>query len=329
MKYNSFMRWCSITNGCLAIALCMLTSLAQAQSWPARSIRILVSIPPGGAPDILARILGDKLTQTLGQPVIAENRPGSNGNIAGEIVARAAPDGYTLLLCADSQIVINPHVYEKMPFDTMNDLTHIAALASNEFFLAANNDQPFKNFQEFIEHAKKSATPLNYGSGGNGSQHQLTMEMLKTRVGINLTHIPYKGATPAITAALAGEVQVLFSGSNAGPQIRAGKLRALATAGKKRIPSFADVPAITEFYPGFTNSIWLGLCGPRGMPAPVLQRLRGDINQALGSTDIKEKFSRSGALEPLILSPEEFSAMIRADLEKYGKVVKAAGVKLD
>jgi tripartite-type tricarboxylate transporter receptor subunit TctC len=304
-------------------------SSARAQSWPTRSIKILVSIPPGGAPDILARILGDKLTQSLGQPVVAENRPGSNGNIAGEIVARAPPDGYTLLLCADSQIVINPHVYAKMSFDTLNDLSHISTLASNEFFLAANNDQPFKNFQEFIDYAKKANPPLNYGSGGNGSQHQLTMEMLKTRAGINLSHVPYKGATPAIAAALSGEVPVLFSGSNAGPQVRAGKLRGLATAGKKRIPAFPEVPTIAEFYPGFTNSIWLGMCGPRGLPQPVLQRLRSDINTALNSADVREKFSRSGALEPLILTPEEFSAMIRADYEKYGKVVRDAGVKVD
>jgi len=141
--------------------------------------------------------------------------------------------------------------------------------------------------------------------------------------------VPYKGATPAIAAALSGEVPVLFSGSNAGPQVRAGKLRGLATAGKKRIPAFPEVPTIAEFYPGFTNSIWLGMCGPRGLPQPVLQRLRNDINTALNSADVREKFSRSGALEPLILTPEEFSAMIRADYEKYGKVVRDAGVKVD
>jgi tripartite-type tricarboxylate transporter receptor subunit TctC len=313
----------------LAAALLLFASLALAQTWPARSIRILVSIPPGGAPDILARILGDKLTQSLGQPVVAENRPGSNGNIAGEIVARAAPDGYTLLLCADSQIVINPHIYAKMSFDTMTDLIPVASLASNEFILAATVDQPFKTFPEFIEYAKKANPPLNYGSGGNGSQHQLTMEMLKTRAGINLIHIPYKGASPAIAAALAGEVPVLFSGANAGLQIRAGKLRALAYAGKKRVPAFPDVPIIAEYYPGFSNSVWLGLCGPRGLPPPVLQRLRAEINIALGSADVKEKLGRSGALEPLILSPEEFSALIRADYEKYGKVVRDVGVKLD
>ena len=313
----------------LGAVLLLLASLALAQAWPSRPIRILVSIPPGGAPDILARILSDKLTQSLGQPVVVENRPGSNGNIVGEMVARAAPDGYTLLLCADSQIVINPHIYSKMSFDTMNDLMPVASLASNEFVLAATMDQPFKTFQEFIEYAKKADPPLNYGSGGNGSQHQLTMEMLKIRAGINLTHIPYKGASPAIAAALAGEIPVLFSGSNAGIQIKAGKLRALAYAGKKRVPAFPDVPVIAEFYPGFSNSIWLGLCGPRGLPPPVLQRLRGDINTALGSADVKEKFSRSGALEPLILTPEEFSAVIRADYEKYAKVVKAVGVKLD
>jgi tripartite-type tricarboxylate transporter receptor subunit TctC len=244
-------------------------------------------------------------------------------------VARAAPDGYTLLVCADSQIVINPHVYAKMTFDPMSDLVLVASLASNEFFLAANPDQPFKTFPEFIEHAKKANPPLNYASGGNGSQHHLTMEMLKARAGIDLVHVPYKGAAPATAAAMAGEIPVLFAGSNAGPQIRAGRLRPLAIAGKKRLAAFPDVPVIAEFYPGFSNSIWLGLCGPRGLPEPVLQRLRTEINKTLALPDVKEKFNRSGALEPLITTPEELTALVRADYQKYGKIVKDVGARID
>ncbi len=302
---------------------------AVAQTYPNRPIRILVHIPPGGAPDVAARVVGEKLGEAMRQPVVIENHPGANGNIAGEIVAKAAPDGYTLLACVDSQVVINPHVYSKMAFDPMKDLVLVATLASNEFFLAANPDQPFKTFREFIDYAKKADPPLHYASGGNGSQHQLTMEMLKTRAGINLAHVPYKGSGPATVALLAGEVPVEFAGANAGPQIKAGKLRALAVAGRKRLAAFPDVPAIAEFYPGFSNSIWMGLCAPRGTPEPVLGRLRTEINKALLLPDVREKFARTGALEPLVSTPEEFAAMIRADYDKYGKVVRDIGVKID
>ena len=318
-----------------ALSLSLLSSVALlpagalAQAYPNKPIRILVHIPPGGAPDIAARVVGEKLGEAMGQPVVIDNRPGANGNIAGEIVAKSPPDGYTLLACVDSQVVINPHVYRTMSFDPMKDLVPVATLASNEFFLAANPEQPFKTFAEFIAYAKKSQPPLNYASGGNGSQQQLTMEMLKTRAGIPLAHIPYKGSGPATVALLAGEVPVEFAGSNAGPQIKAGKLRALAVAGKKRLAAFPDVPTVAEFYPGFSNSIWMGLCAPRGTPEAVLGRLRAEINKALALPDVKEKFARTGALEPLVTTPEEFSAMIHADFEKYGKVVKDVGVKID
>lgn len=327
MKRRIF-AWAAAT---IAALLCtaLFTTATLAQSYPSRPIKLLVPIPPGGAPDIVARVLGQALSEAMGQPVVVENRVGSNGNIASEVTAKAAPDGYTLLLCADSQIVINPHVYNKMPFDPMRDLAHVVSIASNEFFLAANPDAPFRTFQEFIEFAKKANPPLAYASGGNGSQHQLSMEMLKTRAGINLVHIPYKGAAPATTATMAGEVPIEFAGSTAGPQIRAGKLRALAVAGKKRLAGFPDVPTISEFYPGFANSIWLGLCAPKGTPEPVLARLRAEVNKALALPDVKEKFARSGALEPLITTAEEFAAMVKADYEKYGKVVKDVGAKID
>jgi tripartite-type tricarboxylate transporter receptor subunit TctC len=313
----------------LLSSLALLPAAAWAQAYPNKPIRILVHIPPGGAPDIAARVVGEKLGEAMGQPVVIDNRPGANGNIAGEIVAKSPPDGYTLLACVDSQVVINPHVYRIMSFDPMKDLVPVATLASNEFFLAANPEQPFKTFAEFIAYAKKAQPPLNYASGGNGSQQQLTMEMLKARAGIPLAHIPYKGSGPATVALLAGEVPVEFAGSNAGPQIKAGKLRALAVAGKKRLAAFPDVPTVAEFYPGFSNSIWMGLCAPRGTPEAVLGRLRAEINKALALPDVKEKFARTGALEPLITTPEEFSATIRADFEKYGKVVKDVGVKID
>lgn len=312
-----------------AALLALASTSVLAQAYPARPIRILVHVPPGSAPDITARVVGEKLAESMGQAVVIDNHPGAGGNIASDIVAKAAPDGYTLLLCVDSQLVINPHVYNKMPFDPLKDLIPVATLASNEVFLLANPDAPFKTFKEFIDHAKKANPPLNYASGGNGSQHQLTMEMLKARAGMKLVHIPYKGAGPATLATISGEVPIEFAGSSASPQVKAGKLRALAVAGKRRSPALPDVPTIAEFYPGFNNSIWLGLCAPKGTPQPVLGKLRAEINKALASNEVKEKFTRGGALEPMITTPEEFTAMIKADYEKYGKVVKDIGVKLD
>ncbi len=319
----------NVVSALSAIALAFSGTAVLAQAYPSKPIRILVHVPPGSAPDITARVVGDKLAESMGQAVVIDNHPGAGGNIASDIVAKAPPDGYTLALCVDSQLVINPHVYNKMPFDALKDLVPVATLASNEFFLLANPDAPFKTFKEFIDYAKKANPPLNYASGGNGSQHQLTMEMLKARAGIKMVHVPYKGAGPATLATIAGEIPIEFAGSSASPQVKAGKLRALATAGKKRSPAMPDVPTIAETYPGFNNSIWLGLCAPKGTPEPVLTKLRTEINKALASNEVKEKFAKGGALEPMITTPEEFTAMIRADYDKYGKVVKDIGVKLD
>ena len=310
-----------------ALMLAIVTALAQ--PYPARPIRILVPIPPGGAPDIAARVIGQKLSEALGQPVVVENRPGANGNIAAEATARATPDGYTLMLCADSQLVINPHLYAKMPFDPLKDLAPVATVVSNEFVLTVNPSLPVKNFPEFIDYARKANPPLNYASGGNGSQHHLTMEMLKARAGINLVHVPYKGGTPAATATVAGEVAAVFAGSSSAPQIKAGRLRAIAVASAVRSAAFPELPTIGEYYPGFSNSIWLALCAPVGMPEPILKRLRAEVNKLLAQPDLKEKFSNAGALEPFITTPAQFAALIRADYAKYGKVVKDVGATAD
>ena len=319
----------SICKSLVAMFAVMSSITVLAQNYPTKPIRILVHVPSGSAPDITARVVGEKLAESLGQAVVIDNRPGAGGNIAADIVAKSAPDGYTLALCVDSQLVINPHVFNKMAFDPLKDLVPVATLASNEFFLLANPEAPFKTFSEFIEYSKKVNPPLNYASGGNGSQHQLTMEMLKARAGIKMIHIPYKGAGPATLSMISGEVMVGFAGSSASPHVKAGKLRALAIAGKKRSSALPDVPTIAEFYPGFSNSIWLGLCAPKGIPEPVLGKLRIEINKVLTSTEVQEKFARGGALEPMITTPDEFSAMIKADYEKYGKVVKDIGIKLD
>ncbi len=312
----------------LFVFLCFVAASALAQ-YPARPIKIVVTIPPGGAPDITARLVGQKVSESIGQPVVVENRPGANGNTAADLVAKSPADGYTLLLAADSLIAINPHLYARMPIDTLKELTPVASLVANQFVLSVNPSLPVKSFQEFIEYAKKANPPLNYASGGNGSQHQLTMEMLKARAGINLVHVPYRGGAPATTATMAGEVAAMFAGTSTAPQIKAGRLRALAVSGTKRSSAFPELPTIAEFYPGFENSIWLGLFGPAGMPREVLEKLRMEIRKALELPEIREKLHAAGGLEPFVTTPEEFSSLIRRDHDRFGKLIKEVGIKAD
>jgi tripartite-type tricarboxylate transporter receptor subunit TctC len=304
-------------------------SAAALAQFPSRAVTIIVPIPPGGAPDIAARVLGQKLSDAFGQAVVIDNRAGANGNIAGELVAKAPPDGHTMGLLADSQIAINPHLYSRMPFDTLRDLAPIHTVAVNQFVLAVNAQLPVKNFQEFIELARKSNPPLAYASGGNGSQHHLTMEMLKQRAGIDLLHVPYKGGAPAATATVAGDTAAMWAGSSNAPQIKAGRLRALAVSGAKRSAQYPDLPTIGEFYPGFENSIWLGLFGPAGIPETTLNRLRTEIRRTLELPEVKEKLNAAGGLDPYVSTAEEFQALIRRDHAKYAKVVKDVGIKLD
>jgi tripartite-type tricarboxylate transporter receptor subunit TctC len=314
----------SFAGACLA-----LFSLAAIAQYPSRAIKLIVPIPAGGAPDIAARVIGQKLSEILGQAIVVENHAGSNGNIAGEMVAKAAPDGYTLLLGQDSLITINPHLYAAMPFDPLKDVVPVATLAANQFVLSINPSLPVKTFPEFIEYARRAKPPLAYASGGNGSQHHLSMEMLKQRAGIDLLHVPFKGGTPATAATVAGDTVAMFSGTSSFAQIKAGKLRAIAVTGTKRSPEFPDIPTIAEFYAGYELTIWLALFAPAGTPEPVLARLRAAVASALAAPDVKGKLNAAGGLEPFASTPEEFIALIRRDDEKYGKIVKAIGIKVD
>jgi tripartite-type tricarboxylate transporter receptor subunit TctC len=317
-----------IAAAALAGVLLAFAAVSSAQ-YPTRTVRIVVTIPPGGAPDLTARIVGEKLSAALGQPVVIENRPGANGNTAAEQVAKSAPDGYTLLLAADSLLAINPHVYSRMPIDPLRDLAPVASLVSNMFVLSVNPALPVATFQEFIEYARKANPPLTYASGGNGSQHQFMMEALKQRAGVNLVHVPYKGGAPATTATVAGEVAAMFAGTSTGAQIRAGRLRALAVTGAHRSDLFPELPTIGEFYPGYEMTIWLGLFAPAGTPEPVLGRLREEIGAALASPEVKERLARAGGLQPFVTTPTEFAALIRRDYDKYGKLVREIGVRAD
>jgi tripartite-type tricarboxylate transporter receptor subunit TctC len=258
-----------------------------------------------------------------------ENRPGSNGNMASEATARAAPDGHTLLLCADAQIVIGPHLYAKMPLDTLKDLVPVATLASTDMILSVSSALPVKNLQEFLDYARRAQPPLAYASIGNGSQHHLVMEMLKARAGIDLLHVPFKGGGPATVALLSGEVSVMFGGNSVAGHIKSGRMRALAVAGRQRSPSYPELPRLGELYPDMEVTPWLALFAPSGLPGAILLRLRSETANLLADADVREKIRNVGGLEPYITTPEEFAALLRAEYAKYGQIVKAAGAKID
>ena len=312
-----------------AVLVAAILSTAAGAQYPARPIRLLVPNPPGGASDTIARIVAPALSVALGQPLVVENRPGSNGNLSSELAAKAAPDGYTLLLGQDSQIVISPHLYPNLPVDTLKDLVPVATLITTQMVLAANASLPAKDLREFVELAKRAKPPLAYASIGNGSQHHLTMEMLKLRAGIELVHVPYKGGGPATTALLAGEVPVMFGGNSVTAHIKAGRLRGLAVAGKKRSAVFPDLPTLGEFYPGLEVTAWLGVFAPSGVPGPVLSRLHEEINRLLAAPELRDKILGVGGLEPFVSTREEFAALIRTEYAKYGEVVKTTGVRID
>ena len=301
----------------------------HAQAYPAKPIRLVVVIAPGGGPDVAARVMQPPLSERLGQTIVVENRPGANGNIAGEIVARSVPDGYTLLFGHDSGMAINPHIYSKMTFDPLKDLTPVATTVITQLILSVHPSLPVRNFTEFLAFARKTSPPLHYASAGNGSQHHLSTEMLKQRAGIKLVHVPYKSGSPAVAAAIVGDVPVVMAGSSSGPLIKAGKLRAIASTGSQRLKLFPDVPTIGEFFPGYQVNNWLGIWAPAGTPEPVILQLRAEINRVLALPEVGERIRSVGGAEPWITTREDFAAAILRDYEKYGKVVKEIGARLD
>ena len=310
------------------VALGASAALAQAP-YPNHTIKILVGIPPGGAPDVVARLVGHYLSESLGQPVVIENRTGANGNIASEAVATAPPDGYTLLLGADSAIVINPHIYSTLKIDPLKDLLPITSVATNQFVLAVNPKLPVKTLPELVDYAKKAKPPLAFASGGPGSQHSMAMAVLRQRAGFDLLEVTYRGGSPSMQATIAGETQVLFAGGESAGQFEAGTLRPLAMSGKARSKRYPDLPTIGEFYPGYAVDIWLGLFAPAGTPEPIVTKLREAVQTSLAKPEVAAKVNVSGSLEPLILKPAEFSDLIRKDNEKFGRLIKELKIKVN
>ena len=306
-----------------------LTSTAWAQAFPNRPIRLLVSYPPGGAADVVARAIGLPLAARLGQPVVVENRPGSNGNLAGELVAGANPDGHTLLLGPSALFGINPHLYAKMAIDPLKDLLPVASLVSNALLLAANPKLGPLGFRDFVEFARRAKSPLFFASIGNGSEHHLAMEMLKRTAGIDLTHVPYKGGGPAALGVMAGDVAVMFGGGSVASLVQSGELRGLAISGRRRAPALPDLPSISEFYPDYEVTLWQGLFAPVGTRPDVVARLRTEVNAVLAQSDVMDKLAAAGSGDAYITTQADFAARIRADYDKYGKVIADIGLKVE
>ena len=302
---------------------------AFAQTYPDRPLRLLVAFPPGGAADLVARLVGQSLSAGLGQPVVVENRPGSNGNFAGELTAHAAADGYTLLVGSSSFFSVNPHLYANMSIDPFKDLMPIATLVSNALLLTENPAAEPKTFPDFIAYARRAKPPLLYASIGNGSEHHLAMELLKQQAGIEMTHVPYRGGGPAAIGVMGGEVTAMFGGGSVATLVKSGKLRALAISGRKRSAEFPDLPSISEFYPNYEVTLWQGLFGPVGLPSPVVARLRAETNKVLAEPGIAQKLAAAGAGEPYVTTPEEMTARLHADYDRYGKVIQASGLRVE
>ena len=319
----------SIRTVIAAVILTAVSSAALAQPYPNRPIRLYVGYPPGGAADLIARLVGQALAVRLGQPVVIENKPGSGSNIAGDAAAKAPADGYTLLHGPDNLFIANPHLYRKMAFDPLKDLVPVASLAANQLVLAVHPSVPAQDLRELIALARRTNPPLFYASIGNGSQHHLAMELLKQHADIDLTHVPYRGGGPAGIALLAGEVTAMFGGGSIAPIIQSGKARGLAVTGTQRLAQLPDLPTIGEIYPGYEVLIWHGLFAPVGTPAAIIERLRTEVQAVLAQPEIRERLAASGSGEPYVSTPEEFAARIRGDHEKYGKLIRSIGIKVE
>ena len=297
-------------------------AFAQAAAWPAKPIRLIVNFPPGGAADQLARMIGQPLSEALGQPVVIENRAGANGNIGGENVARAQPDGYSLLMSSGGMVSVNPHIYAKMPFDPAKDLTPVAAAARVLVFLVVKPDYPASTAKAFLDDLKAKPGRRSFGSPGNGSSPHLAGEMMKSQAGVFAVHVPYRGAAPALTDLLAGQIDFLFDPGIAIPHVKSGKLKMLAVGSPKRSPLFPDVPTLDEVgLKGFDADTVFGFYAPAGTPADAVAKLNGEINRILATPALRERIGALGG-EPAPMSPTQFAAKAADDSKRFGAIIK-------
>ena len=302
---------------------------AWAQAYPSRQpVRIVVGFPPGGATDIMARLMGDWLTERLGQQFLIENKPGASGNIGIEVVAKAPPDGYTLLTVV-TPVAINPALFTNLPFDFMRDIAPVIYLARLAYVVVVNPSVPAATLPELIAYAKANPGKINYGSAGAGTPQNITCELFKMMSGVNLVHVPYKGGAPAVADLVAGHVQVIFAPvSEAIPHIKAGKLRALAVTPAKRLDVFPDVPSVGEFLPGYEATGFAGIGAPKATPAAIIDLLNKELNAGLADPKIRARIEELGGTV-VGGTPAEFGKIISDATEKWAKVVKFAGIKAE
>jgi tripartite-type tricarboxylate transporter receptor subunit TctC len=318
-----------------ACALCVtglfFSAGALAQAWPAKPIRLITPFPPGGGTDAVARIVGDKLAELLGQPVVIDNKAGAGGSLGTELAAHAPPDGYTLVLGSTATHAVNPSLYSKVGYDPIADFVAVSPVASTPLLLMVNPQVPAKNVQELIALAKSKPqdAQLTFASAGAGSAQHLGGELFKTSSGAPLLHVPYKGAAPAMADLLGGHVSMAFDTlPSAMPQVRGGKVRVLGISSPKRHSSLPDVPAIAETVPGYELVTWYGLFAPKGTPPAVVSRLNAEIKRALAANDVREKFAAAG-LDANWSSPQDFATLLQAEVPKWRKVIQQSGAKVD
>jgi tripartite-type tricarboxylate transporter receptor subunit TctC len=327
MKQAAFVRRIALVLG----AALMLPLMAQAQSWPTRQpIKFIIPYPPGGASDVTARILGVKLSESLGQAVLIENRPGANGIIALESVAKAAPDGYTILMANLGPNAINPVVYNKLPYDAIKDFAPITLTSVVPQIVVVAPALPIKSVQELIAYAKANPGKVTFASAGNGASNHLSGELFNAMAGIKMVHVPYKGDTPGMTDVMSAAVAVAFPTAVAAmPHVKSGRLRAIAVTSAKRIPSLPDLPTVAEAgLAGYEAVSWGGVMAPAGTPPAIINRFNTEINRILKLPDVAEKLSSLGA-EIVGTTPDEFATYLKAEIVKWGKVARDNDVKLD
>jgi tripartite-type tricarboxylate transporter receptor subunit TctC len=311
-----------------AAALPVVPRIAWAQAYPSRPVRIIVGAPPAGAADILARLMGQWLSERLGQPFIIENRPGAGGNIATEAVVRAPPDGYTLLLVVPANAV-NATLFDKLNFNFIRDIAPVASIVSQPQVMLVNPSFPAKSVPEFVAYAKANPGKINMASAGIGNETHVYGELFKEMAGVNLVHVPYRGGAPALTDLLGGQVQVYFGAlASSIEYIKAGKLRALAVTTATRSEALPDIPTVGEFVPGYEASQWYGLGAPKNTPAEIVEKLNREINAALADPKIKARLADLGGT-PFPGSSADFGRFITAETEKWGKVIRAANIKAE
>jgi len=301
----------------------------QSEGWPNKSLRVIVNFPPGSSPDVLARAVSLPLQQALGQPVVVENRSGASGMIGAEVVAKAPPDGHTLLMTAGSTITTNPFIYPKIPYDTAKDLVPVAAAARIVLFLVAKPGLPTKDVREFLAYLKANPGKLSYGSAGNGTGLHLAGEMLKSQAGVFAVHVPYRGAAPALQDLLAGQIDFYFDPGIALSHVRAGKLRLLAVAAMRRSSVFPDAPTLNEAgLKGFDAGTTHGFYAPAGTPPEIVNRLNLEINRTLALSNVRSQILAIGA-EPTPLTLAQFAAQMRDDSDRYAAIIKERKIQAD